>query len=53
LPEDEFDYDAFIAREFGGKQGHASGQTHGLWFWVSLVLLVILLLGFAMPLLRA
>jgi len=52
LPEDEFDYDAFIAREFGGNHGPASGQTQGLWFWVGLVLIFILLLGFLMPLLR-
>ena len=45
LPDDGFDYDDFIAREFGSKE-------RSLWFWVGLVLVIILALGFLMPLLR-
>ena len=52
LPDDEFDYDDFIAREFGGKQDGVSGNQRSLWFWVGLVLVIILALGFLMPLLR-
>lgn len=52
LPDDEFDYDDFIAREFGGKQDGVSSNQRSLWFWVGLVLVIILALGFLMPLLR-
>lgn len=31
LPNDDFDYDAFVAREFGGKSPH---RTLGVkWYW--------------------
>ncbi len=31
LPNDDFDYDAFVAREFGGKFSH---RTLGIkWYW--------------------
>ncbi len=52
LPDETFDYDGFIAREFGGQQGHVSGNQRSLWFWVGIVLVIILALGFLMPLLR-
>jgi hypothetical protein len=52
LPDETFDYDDFIAREFGGQQGHVSGNQRSLWFWVGIVLVIILALGFLMPLLR-
>lgn len=48
LPDDEFDYDEFVAREFGGK---TSKQQLGmnLWWWVALVLLIILVVGVLLP----
>jgi hypothetical protein len=50
LPDDEFDYDEFVAREFGGKAGPVSGNGRSLWFWVGVVLAIIFALGFLMPL---
>jgi len=43
LPDDEFDYDEFVAREFGEKPTGVSGNTRSLWFWAGVVLLVVLL----------
>jgi hypothetical protein len=54
LPDDEFDYEEFISREFGSTKpkGTVSGNQHSLWFWVGVVLLASILLGWLMPLLR-
>jgi hypothetical protein len=49
LPDDEFDYDDFVAREFGG-QGARQTPASNLWWWVALVLLLILVVGAMMPL---
>lgn len=48
LPDDDFDYDDFVAREFGGK---ASKQPPGMrmWWWVALVLLIVLVVGVLLP----
>jgi hypothetical protein len=51
LPDDEFDYDDFLAREFGSRAGPMGGNKRSLWFWVGLVLVVILVLGFLLPVL--
>jgi hypothetical protein len=53
LPEEDFDYDDFIAREFGtssssgsrGKRKARRGQLHPLWRWVALLLLLAFLLA--------
>jgi len=50
LPDDEFDYDDFVAREFGAQAGPVSGNGRSLWFWVGIVLAIIFALGFLMPL---
>ena len=50
LPDDEFDYDEFVAREFGGQASPVSGNGRSLWFWVGVVLAIIFALGFLMPL---
>ncbi len=44
LPSDDFDYDAFIAREFGGQepQGRVP-STQKLWKGVAIVLVMVLL----------
>ena len=54
LPDDEFDYDDFIAREFGSAKpkGAVSGNQNSLWFWVGLILLAAIVLGWLMPLIR-
>jgi hypothetical protein len=41
LPDDGFDYDAFVAQEFGGKTTRRRGMTP-LWWWVALVLLLLM-----------
>ncbi len=51
LPDDEFDYDDFVAREFGGKSSKQPLTTH-LWWWVALVLLLILVIGVLLPMFR-
>ena len=45
LPNDEFDYDSFIAEEFGGKPV-VKKVTANPWWWVALILLVVLVLGY-------
>jgi len=54
LPDDEFDYDEFVAREFGSAKpkGTVSGNQQSLWFWVGIALVAAILLGYLMPLLR-
>jgi hypothetical protein len=54
LPDDEFDYDDFVAREFGSAKpkGTVSGNQQSLWFWVGIALVAAILLGYLMPLLR-
>jgi len=54
LPDEDFDYDEFIAREFGSAKpkGTVSGNQNSLWFWVGLILLAAIVLGWLMPLLR-
>ena len=43
---DEFDYESFVEREFGG--GTERPRRRGiLWFWVGIVLLIFLLLPVA------
>ena len=44
LPDDEFDYDEFVAREFGGKPMR-NPHIKKLWVWVALILFVILVLS--------
>ena len=44
LPEQEFDYDKFVEREFGGKKPVPEG-VHWFW-WAIAVLLVILFVAF-------
>lgn len=47
LPNDEFDYDAFIEAEFGGKPS-AKKAILNPWWWVALVLLIVMVLGYVM-----
>jgi len=48
LPDDEFNYDDFIAREFGGKNSRQP-LTANLWWWVALALLIIFIIGALLP----
>ena len=48
LPDDSFDYDDFVGREFGGKKSQRL-KTHGVrWHWwvVALVLAALFMFGF-------
>lgn len=42
LPDQEFDYDAFVAREFGGKPHQALGVR---WYWWALGVVVLVALA--------
>jgi hypothetical protein len=48
LPDDKFDYDDFIAREFGGKSSKQP-LTANLWWWVALALLIVFVIGALLP----
>lgn len=52
LPDDEFDYNEFVEREFGSPAGAVSGNKHNVWFWVGIVLVAIMLIGLMLPVLR-
>ncbi len=43
LPEEDFDYDAFIAKEFGSE---TKRSMKSVWWWVALVLILVFVLGF-------
>ncbi|MBL9177506.1 MAG: hypothetical protein JNM65_05545 [Verrucomicrobiaceae bacterium] len=49
LPDDEFVYDDFIAREFGGRDSRPVLATNH-WRWVALVLLIVFALAALLPL---
>ena len=40
LPDEDFDYDEFVAREFGGENGHKLKIPHvnNTWRWIALIL---------------
>lgn len=46
LPDEDFNYDDFVAREFGGK---SESKNH--WWWVALILVVVFALSYLLPLL--
>lgn len=50
LPDDDFDYDDFVAREFGGGSSRRP-LTANLWWWVALALFLAFALAALMPLL--
>lgn len=46
LPSDDFDYDDFVAREFGGEHGGKPNiDKQAFWKAVALVLLVVMVIG--------
>ncbi len=49
LPDDEFDYDDFVAREFGGKSSKQAAVSN-MWWWMALALLIAFGLAALMPL---
>ncbi len=50
LPDDEFDYEDFVAREFGSQRAK-NLMMKNVWWWVALVLLIALALMELLPLL--
>jgi len=50
LRDDEFDYDDFVAREFGNKPAKSSKMAN-VWWWVALALLLAFALMELLPLL--
>jgi hypothetical protein len=44
LPDEDFDYDEFVAREFG--EGRTKRSMKNVWWWVAVVLLVLFVLMF-------
>ena len=50
LPDEDFDYDDFVAREFGGRD---SKKPHlkNIWWWAALLVLLALVLGALLPVL--
>jgi hypothetical protein len=46
LPDEEFNYDEFVKREFG-KEGPVPRGLHWFWWVVAIVLVVLLLVWFA------
>jgi hypothetical protein len=50
LPDEDFDYDEFIAREFGSGR-EASSFAKNKWWWVALILVLVFALSYLLPLL--
>ena len=46
LPDEEFNYDEYVKREFG-KEGPVPRGLHWFWWVVAIVLVVLLLVWFA------
>jgi len=55
LPDDQFDYDDFVKREFGSEEGARQIRPRGIsWMWwlVAVVLLALFAVGFLRQILR-
>lgn len=50
LPDEDFDYDDFVAREFGGRESKKP-QIANIWWWAALLVLLALVLGALLPVL--
>lgn len=48
LPDEDFDYDDFVAREFGESPARKAGMSP-LWWWVAVALLISLAAAALMP----
>lgn len=51
LPDEDFDYDDFVAREFGQQLPRKVGMSP-LWWWAAVALLISLLAAALMPAFR-
>jgi hypothetical protein len=52
LPNESFDYDAFLAQEFGGKRA-VKQSAKQWWWWIALLMFLVMLWGFVAQMLRA
>lgn len=52
LPDEDFNYDEFVAREFGGDSSAKKVGMSPLWWWVAVALLIALVLGAVGPVFR-
>ncbi len=48
LPDDDFDYDEYIAEEFGQGKRSARQSRELLWRWVAAILLAVMIVGYLM-----
>lgn len=46
LPEEDFDYDEFVDREFGSSKGGRQTSREVFWRWVAAIVLVVMVLGY-------
>lgn len=53
LPDEDFDYDDYIQREFGGGSGRKAGPSkEQLWRWVGLAVFIVMVLGYLVSVFR-
>ncbi|HRJ09817.1 MAG TPA: hypothetical protein PK490_16875 [Prosthecobacter sp.] len=53
LPDEDFDYDDFIKREFDNRARQLGGPTREqLWRWVGLAVFIVMVLGYLISVFR-
>ena len=48
LPDEDFDYDEFVEREFGSNSGGKTARKEVFWRWVAAIVLAVMVLGYIM-----
>ncbi|SKB03470.1 hypothetical protein SAMN02745166_03817 [Prosthecobacter debontii] len=46
LPDEDFDYNEFVEREFGSETSLKTTSRETLWRWVAAILLAVMVLGY-------
>jgi len=46
LPDEDFDYDEFVKREFGSAKSGSSSSREIFWRWVAAIVLAVMVLGY-------
>jgi len=46
LPDEDFDYDDFVGREFGRPKAEGAFSKQIFWRWVAAILLAVMVLGY-------
>lgn len=52
LPDEDFDYDEYVEREFGSKKSGQPVSREIFWRWVAAIVLAVMLLGYLLSALR-